>query len=94
MLNQRKLKTLLRYDRTTGDFYWRIKSSVLIEVGQKAGYYKYNKNNDYYSITINKREYRAHHLAWLYVYGYLPTHPIHHINGRNYDNRISNLEEY
>lgn len=42
-------------------------------------------------ISVYKRTYRAHRLAWLYVYGVWPDGFIDHINGDQKDNRIKNL---
>jgi len=42
-------------------------------------------------ITIDRRTYRAHRLAWLYVYGVWPASEIDHINQDGGDNRLQNL---
>lgn len=42
-------------------------------------------------IIINQNRYKAHRLAWLYVYGSWPPFEIDHINGLPDDNRIFNL---
>lgn len=44
-------------------------------------------------ININGKSYAAHRLAWLYVYGKMPTADIDHINGNPSDNRIANLRD-
>lgn len=46
---------------------------------------------NYLVIGLNSKLYRAHRLAWLYVYGYMPEEAIDHINQDTLDNRISNL---
>ena len=43
------------------------------------------------NITVNRGKYKAHRLAWLYVYGEFPSGFIDHINGIADDNRIINL---
>ena len=45
----------------------------------------------YTSIMISGKNYRAHRLAWLYVYGYLPEHEIDHIDRDKSNNKIDNL---
>jgi hypothetical protein len=45
----------------------------------------------YVKIRINGKQYRAHRLAWLYIYGAFPSIDIDHINTVKSDNRIVNL---
>jgi hypothetical protein len=52
-----------------------------------------SKTTGYRQIQINKKCYKEHRLAWLYVHGTLPTNHIDHINGNKHDNRIDNLRE-
>jgi hypothetical protein len=47
----------------------------------------------YILIPVNRATWRAHHLAWLYVYGRLPAQELDHVNGVPSDNRIANLRE-
>ena len=87
-MTQQELKELLHYDQDTGIFTWLI-SRGNIKNGKKI-----NNSAFYYTnIKINKKSYRAHRLAWLYVYGFMPTNQIDHINGNKSDNRICNLRE-
>lgn len=83
---QEGIKKLLDYEPETGVFRWRGKSGV--SAGRRAG----RRNHGYIKIIIDNRDYMAHRLAWLYVYGVWPTQ-IDHINGDKYDNRIVNLRE-
>jgi hypothetical protein len=51
-----------------------------------------SKYDGYIQIRVENKLYRAHHLAWLYCFGYLPRE-LDHINGIRVDNRIENLRE-
>lgn len=51
----------------------------------------HSTQSGYVDITIKRRQYQAHRLAWLYVYGEWPSGEIDHINEDRSDNRISNL---
>lgn len=90
MLNQQQLKSLLHYDSETGIFTWRVCLANAAPVGSVAGTI-YKKGNRY--ITIRRKRYQAHRLAWLYVYGTWPSLEIDHRNLERDDNRIQNLRE-
>lgn len=91
-LTQEILKENLHYDPHTGFFYRRVKDSINIDystippVGSK-------RTKGYVYISVLGGCFRAHRLAWLYVYGRLPDDQIDHINCIRDDNRISNLRE-
>ena len=59
--------------------------------GSVAGHL--NKSSGYITISVDSRSYRAHRLAWLYVYKKWPEDCIDHINHIRTDNRIENLRE-
>jgi hypothetical protein len=92
MLTQEKLKELLDYDPETGIFRWKFKPSKQypFKIGDIAGTLN---SNGYIRIQVLGSRYKAHRLAWLYVYGYFPSNMIDHINRNPNDNRISNLRE-
>lgn len=90
MISYGELLRTVNYDENTGIFT-RKKSQGLrrisgIQLGSvtAAGYVK---------ITIKGKQYQAHRLAWLYVYGKWPDNSIDHINGVRHDNRIANLRD-
>lgn len=88
MITRDQLKQILRYEPETGDFYW-VKPVSGVKPFSKAGHMVHK----YLCICINKRKYRAHRLAWLYVHGKWPENDIDHINRNPVDNRIENLRE-
>jgi hypothetical protein len=90
MLTQEFLKKLFYYDPKTGFFTRLIEQGKRGRVGDIAG----SPNNfGHIQIKINRVLYKAHRLAWLYVYGKWPKNSIDHINGVPSDNRIINLRD-
>ena len=90
MLTQSRLQEILHYDPETGDFTWAVRTSTRIRAGDTAGYLR---TDGYRVIKVNGRLYRAHRLAWLYVYGVWPADQMDHRNGVCDDNRLCNLRE-
>lgn len=82
-----RLKELAIYDADTGTFTARVHRKG-ISVGAVLGS---RHNAGYVRICIDKEDYLAHRLAWLYVHGEWPSQEIDHINGNRSDNRIANL---
>lgn len=91
-LTQDQLRQVLFYDPETGVFV-RRKNSRGRRKSIIAGCKPSNASHGYIRITINKKRYMAHRLAWLYVNGRFPEKEIDHINGIRHDNRICNLRE-
>jgi hypothetical protein len=89
MITQSELKQVLNYNQDTGIFTWKI------DIGKKykAGQQLKSTQHGYIRITYKQKTYKAHRLAWLYVYGKLPDNFIDHINGIRNDNRICNLRD-
>lgn len=93
-LTQKRLRELLKYDPETGLFYWRPRPSQTRAwntryAGTIAGTVR--PDNGYVKIGLEKRNYKAHRLAWLYMAGAWPAHDVDHKNGDRADNRWSNL---
>jgi hypothetical protein len=80
----------LIYDKDTGVFTWKKNPGKKIKAGVKAGTIN---QEGYVAISINRKVYYGHRLAFLFVYGRLPIGVIDHINQKRDDNRISNLRE-
>jgi len=89
LITQERLKSLLTYDPDTGEFRWRVRRPRC-SIDAVAGTTTYH---GYTTIKLNGVTYRAHRLAWLYVFGAWPASELDHINRRREDNRITNLRE-
>ena len=89
-LSQSELCRLLDYDPETGVFRWAIDIGKAIKSGRVAGTIN---GSGYVQISINRKLFRAHRLAWLYMKGTFPAGLIDHIDGNRTNNSISNLRE-
>ena len=88
-LTQERLQSLLNYDPATGVFTWigSARNQRPDIVGEQAGS---GSGRGYIMIQVSGTRYLAHRLAWMYVYGVMPS-MIDHVNGDRSDNRIENL---
>ncbi|MFA6060922.1 MAG: HNH endonuclease [Taibaiella sp.] len=92
-LTQERLKELLNYDQETGVFTWLERNDKRFNSrfsGKKAG--RINSEG-YIHILIDKNEYKAHRLAFLYITGSFPKDQVDHINSIRSNNKWSNLRE-
>jgi HNH endonuclease len=87
MITQGTLVHHLHYDQHAGIFTRRIAMCNKIKIGDIAGS---TDPHGYIAIRVCGRLYKAHRLAWLYVYGEFPN-VVDHINGVKSDNRLVNL---
>ncbi|WP_298962360.1 HNH endonuclease [uncultured Methylobacterium sp.] len=78
---------MLSYNPDTGIFRWNIRRSRMAKPGSIAGT---RKNDGYVSIMIDRTNYLAHQLAWLYVHG-VWVDEIDHRDGDGMNNAMSNL---
>lgn len=83
-----QLRTLVRYDRETGKFYWLV-GGKSFKAGDEAGHR--NKANPYVRIGFKGKSYYAQILAWLYVTGQWPEREIDHKDTHHHDNSWDNL---
>jgi hypothetical protein len=101
-LTQEYLHSILNYEPEKGVFTWKLrpidyfKNERAMKIwnvrysGKKAGC---TNTIGYEVISILKKRYLAHRLAWLYVYGILPDFDIDHINGIRNDNKLINIRQ-
>lgn len=90
MLTQDELKEYLSYDSETGNFTWIKTNSNRAIKGKIAGTFDKDK---YVNIAFNKKRYKAHRLAWFYVYNIWPKNHIDHEDGNPSNNKLSNLRD-
>lgn len=86
-----RCQDVLSYDPDSGEFRWKKTLSVRAVAGKVAGCLC--KHSGYRSISVDRKIYMAHRLAWAFVYGEWPTLQIDHINRERSDNRIQNLRQ-
>jgi hypothetical protein len=89
-LDSTYLREVLEYDQNTGIFTWKFGNKRNTKANQIAGSIH---PEGYRYICLKSKNYRAHRLAWLYIFDEMPKHQIDHINGIKDDNRIVNLRQ-
>ena len=87
MITQERLKELLQYDPQTGFFTWLVDKGNARK-GNLAG--KLNTAS-YVQIQIDRKQYLAHRLVWMYLYGVFPSLLVDHIDGDKNNNACNNL---
>ena len=103
MIDIETLRTLLRYEPSTGLLFWR--PQVVSEskppryakawntrFANKEAFRQVDRDGYLYGI-VSGRTYRAHRVVWAIHHGEWPTKSIDHINRVASDNRIANLRE-
>lgn len=84
-----RMRQLLEYDATTGVLRWK-QTRGSVKRGDIAGT---PHCNGYLQISVDKRTYLAHRVAWLITYGEWPADEIDHRDGDKRNNSIANLRE-
>lgn len=85
--DQEMFKEVLNYNPDSGEFTWKIDRTTRSKKGQVAGYLD---ENGYRHIRIGPKIYRAHRIAWEYMYGKFEGE-VDHIDNNPSNNSISNL---
>jgi len=90
-MGHQELRDLIkeRFDYSDGKLIWKYNYSREVKKGSVAGHVT---RNGYRNIKMDRKNYRAHRLIWLYMNGDYPS-TVGHINGDALDNRIENLFE-
>lgn len=89
MLTQERLKELLYYHPSSGDFVW-LQNRKFASAGEQAG----NPDKDGYKVLwIDNRPYRCGRLAWFYMTGTWPTNEVDHENLNRSDDSWENLRD-
>ena len=88
ILTQTRLKELMHYDANTGVFTWRVARPAGVKAGDVAGA---TDAQGYRILCADKRYYKAHRVAWLYMTGAWPVPSIDHIDRNPSNNCFSNL---
>lgn len=89
ILTQERLKFLFTYNSETGVFIRNV-NKARMKKGDVVGTIH---NKGYLKASVDGKEYLLHRLAWLYVYGCLPSDQIDHIDHDKKNNAICNLRE-
>jgi hypothetical protein len=87
MVTQERLLEVLNYNPSTGIFIWRMVLSKRTQIGSIAG----TDKDGYVNISIDKRLYRAHRLAWMYMTGEWPSSLMDHKDLNRSNNKWDNL---
>lgn len=89
-LTHDRLVEVLDYDPASGLFYWKVRSSNRIQIGDRAGVVG---TNGHRFITIEGEKLQASRLAWFYVHSEWPSGDIKYRNDNHDDCAIGNLRD-
>ncbi len=88
-----RLREVLRYEPDTGEWYWRVRGKGR-QINRPAGgiYPSGIEGVLYRRITVDRQDYRAIRLIFLYMTGRWPTN-VDHIDGDTINDKWPNLRE-
>lgn len=90
-MTQKRLKEILHYDPVRGNFWWLVSPNGRISIGQRAGtLWKRKGVPSYRHIKIDRRHWREHVLAFIYMTGIQPE-KVDHMDGDGLNNAWNNL---
>lgn len=89
-VTKEEILQLLKYDKDTGYFYWRLPRGSMAKAGDLAGT---DTGNGIIKINVNGRRYHRSHLVWFIETGKWPMDQILHNNRDRSNDWISNLRE-
>lgn len=92
LVTQERVRELFNYDPDTGKFTWKIARAGRKPGDPAGGTTKKWNGYTRVQMVIDGRNYKAHRIVWLYIYGEWPD-LIDHINGDATDNRLCNLRK-
>ena len=91
MVTAARVRELLSYAPSTGEFRWKASQGTK-KAGSVAGReHTTQSGKKYWEIRVDSKLYQAHRLAWLITHGEFPPEQIDHIDGNGLNNRIENL---
>jgi hypothetical protein len=90
MITQKEIKKFLSYHENTGIFISKVNRGYSLKEGDGLGILR---KDGYISIMIDRKSYKSHRLAWLYVTGEYPKNTIDHKNRKKSDNKFENLRD-
>lgn len=90
MLSVAEVQRRISYDRETGRLFWRADPPRGRAVGDELPFR--DNGNGYLYVSVNRRAYAIHRLAWVIVKGYWPVEVDHRDTVKS-NNRWLNLRE-
>jgi hypothetical protein len=87
MITQERVRVLFLYK--DGSLFWRVRRKG-VRFGSMAGR---RRSDGYSKIMVDRKDYFAHRLIFLYHHGYTPEHEVDHIDRNRSNNKIENLRE-
>ncbi|CAN7496246.1 HNH endonuclease [Phyllobacterium sp. LjRoot231] len=87
-IDQDYLKSVINYDPETGEFTWLRRPNKRFTAGMIAGRIS---STGYRVVCLDRKIYRAHRLAFVYMTGLEPPEFVDHIDGDRANNRWENL---